>query len=157
MNSYKIGRATGLTQSVKNILSGMAYNFRKAMDGAIDPLGTPYDLGSMMHYGQTAFTNNKKRTIQVLDWRKRLLIGQRSSFSNNDIVQLNKMYNCRKYLNYSLDGWATKKVLLSRFSIIVNLAILNNKFCQKKRNIMNQSMYLWPINSLNLTMFWYES
>lgn len=75
----------------------MAYNFQKAYEGTIDPLGTPYDLESMMHYGQMAFSTNKKRTIQVLDWRKRLLIGQRSTFSNNDIVQLNKMYNCRKY------------------------------------------------------------
>jgi len=78
----------------ENIKKGMAYNFRKAGPGAIDSLGTPYDLESMMHYGQTAFTKNKKRTIEVLDWRKRLLVGQRDSFSNIDILQLNLMYKC---------------------------------------------------------------
>ena len=72
----------------------MKYNFRKAPPGAIDSLGTKYDLLSMMHYGGTAFTKNGHKTIEVIDWKKRLLIGQRSTFSNNDVTQLNLMYNC---------------------------------------------------------------
>jgi len=43
----------------KYIAGGTDGNFAKRSDLEIDGMGLPYDLGSVMHYGPTAFT---------LDW-----------------------------------------------------------------------------------------
>lgn len=44
----------------------MRYNFNKHSIHTIDSLGTPYDFGSMMHYGSTAFGNGYQ-TIKTID------------------------------------------------------------------------------------------
>lgn len=77
-------------------LSGLRFNFQKESD--VGSLDTPYDVSSMMHYGTASFSRNRHRTIRVRDYSKRLLIGQRRGFSNLDVLQLNRMYKCRKYL-----------------------------------------------------------
>lgn len=40
----------------ENVESGMEYNFEKFSANEIDPLNTQYDYGSIMHYGQDAFS-----------------------------------------------------------------------------------------------------
>lgn len=43
--------------------SGMEFNFNKYGRSTIDSLGTPYDYGSVMHYGSRAFSRNGRPTI----------------------------------------------------------------------------------------------
>jgi len=73
--------------------SNMRFNFNKHTTQTIDSLGTPYDFASMMHYGSTAFGNGRT-TIQTIRSANQRLIGQRNGFSDGDVVQINKMYNC---------------------------------------------------------------
>ena len=44
-------------------MSGMEFNFNKYGRSTIDSLGTPYDYGSVMHYGSRAFSRNGRPTI----------------------------------------------------------------------------------------------
>ena len=58
----------------------------------IDSYGFPYDYQSMMHYSATAFGNGNGTVIEVLDKSKK--IGQKRGFSQIDVAQINKMYQC---------------------------------------------------------------
>jgi len=76
-----------------NINRNMQFNFNKQPSSNINSLGTRYDLQSMMHYGQTAFSiNGRSLTIQTLDPANQKYIGQRNGFSSIDKEQINKMY-----------------------------------------------------------------
>ena len=46
-----------------NLFLGLAFAFNKYPRSTIDSLGTPYDYGSVMHYGSFAFSKNKRPTI----------------------------------------------------------------------------------------------
>jgi hypothetical protein len=46
-----------------------------------------------MHYGKTYFTKNGKNTIQKIG-DPNSSFGQRGGFSDNDKLQLNKLYSC---------------------------------------------------------------
>ncbi|XP_077982885.1 zinc metalloproteinase nas-4-like [Glandiceps talaboti] len=72
----------------QNIQRGMEYNFQKY---ALDPQGTQYDYYSIMHYPRNAFSNNGRDTIVP---RQSVQIGNRNSFSQTDIQELNKLYSC---------------------------------------------------------------
>ncbi len=61
-------------------------------------LGVPYDYGSVMHYSKTSFSKGSEPTIvtkipEFLD-----VIGQRMEFSDSDLLKLNRLYNCSKFL-----------------------------------------------------------
>ncbi len=76
-----------------NIQSGEAYNFEKHVSDG-DDFG-PYDFGSIMHYGATAFgkpdpvTGNPMQTIRTRGGES---IGQRDSLSVGDIASAAAMY-----------------------------------------------------------------
>jgi len=78
----------------KNLFKGMEFNFVKQTRDDVDPMGTPYDYDSMMHYGSIAFSKNSLRTIETKNCKDRLRIGQRRGFSKLDVQQLNLMYKC---------------------------------------------------------------
>ncbi|XP_002735951.1 zinc metalloproteinase nas-13-like [Saccoglossus kowalevskii] len=71
-----------------NIQRGMEYNFEKYN---LDSLGTEYDYASIMHYPRNAFSVNGQDTIVP---RQSVQIGNRNSFSQLDIYELNKLYEC---------------------------------------------------------------
>jgi len=73
-----------------NIAESMRYNFNKKSKYQIDYMGSPYDYKSVMHYNSYAFSINRKPTI--VDLQGKVIPTQRSGFSAQDLIQLNKMY-----------------------------------------------------------------
>jgi len=66
-----------------------AYNFYKQQT---ENLGTPYDYGSIMHYGRTAFTTTYgMETITPIP-NANVRIGQRQGLSRLDIQRVNRLY-----------------------------------------------------------------
>jgi len=75
----------------KNVTEKNKYNFRKIDPNELNSFNTPYDLLSMMHYGQKAF-GRRKITIRTKDPYYQNKIGQQDGFSKIDIQQINFMY-----------------------------------------------------------------
>ncbi|CAF3623452.1 unnamed protein product [Rotaria sp. Silwood1] len=71
---------------------GMSYNFEKYDNTAVDTQNTPYDYGSVMHYGPTAFSKNGLNTIEPL--QSGVVIGQRQTLSEIDIQEVRLFYGC---------------------------------------------------------------
>ncbi|KAJ7393856.1 hypothetical protein OS493_003523 [Desmophyllum pertusum] len=81
---------------------------------SIDSLGTPYDYGSVMHYGSKSFTKNGQPTI--VSKKVGVTLGQRNGLSAIDIEQMNKMYKCSggpaSFCNFNnglCSGWTQDK------------------------------------------------
>ncbi|XP_061646139.1 high choriolytic enzyme 1-like [Phyllopteryx taeniolatus] len=74
----------------ENIDPAMAHNFDMQ---DTNNLNTPYDYGSIMHYGRTAFSTNGRDTITPIP-DARVQIGQRQGMSNWDIERINVLYGC---------------------------------------------------------------
>lgn len=69
----------------------MAYNFLKQKT---NNQNTPYDYGSLMHYGKTAFAIQPGlETITPIP-DENVQIGQRQGLSKIDILRINKLYGC---------------------------------------------------------------
>ncbi|XP_062405956.1 hatching enzyme 1.2-like isoform X1 [Sardina pilchardus] len=76
----------------QNILRGQAYNFNKINT---NNLGTPYDYGSVMHYGRYAFSANRQPTIVPYP-NANVQIGRATQMSRMDILRVNRLYGCKK-------------------------------------------------------------
>ncbi|XP_073252468.1 blastula protease 10-like isoform X1 [Porites lutea] len=74
----------------QNIRPGFENNFLKYDNGFINSLASPYDYGSVMHYGDKFFTKNGQPTIEVLTPGAK--IGQRNGLSPIDAQQANLLY-----------------------------------------------------------------
>lgn len=75
----------------ENIDSNMAFNFYKHDTNNLD---TPYDYGSIMHYGRTAFAiySGVDTITPIPD--PNVQIGQRQGLSYWDIMRVNLLYGC---------------------------------------------------------------
>lgn len=76
--------------------TGFENNFAIASKDSTTTNGVPYDYGSVMHYGQGAFSNGNGSTIITLDPEFQDVIGQRIGLSNSDVKELNLRYQCSK-------------------------------------------------------------
>ncbi|KAF3850212.1 hypothetical protein F7725_019931 [Dissostichus mawsoni] len=72
-----------------NIMPDKRNNF-KVTHG--DTQNLPYDLDSIMHYGEYYFSQDGSPT--VLSKRSGVQIGQRSHLSELDVLRLNSLYHC---------------------------------------------------------------
>ena len=78
-----------------NISDDMQYNFYRQNTNNLD---TPYDYSSVMHYGRTAFSiQSGKDSITPIPNAK-VQIGQRHGMSYIDILRINKLYECKDFL-----------------------------------------------------------
>lgn len=74
--------------------SGREKNFNKYPASEVDFAGGMYDFDSLMHYGNYAFSKNRKATLVALK-NPKLQFGRRLKLSKTDILQLNAMYDCK--------------------------------------------------------------
>lgn len=97
---HEIGHAIGLfhehtrpdrdnfvTVHWNNVSSGKEINFEKIEVGAANY--SPYDFGSIMHYGEYFFSSNGERSISAPDG---ITVGQRDALSELDASSVDLMY-----------------------------------------------------------------
>ncbi|XP_070574803.1 zinc metalloproteinase nas-4-like isoform X2 [Ptychodera flava] len=84
----RLDRDNYVTIYWQNIQRGLEFNFQKY---ALDTQGTSYDYASIMHYPRNAFSSNGYDTIVP---KQSVSIGNRNAFSQTDIRELNKLYEC---------------------------------------------------------------
>jgi hypothetical protein len=70
----------------------MEFNFNKQPSSRINSFGVGYDYGSVMHYGERAFSRNGSPTIRSKQAGAQL--GQRRGLSAKDKLQLQQRYGC---------------------------------------------------------------
>uniref|UniRef100_A0A914WG51 Metalloendopeptidase n=1 Tax=Plectus sambesii TaxID=2011161 RepID=A0A914WG51_9BILA len=86
-------RDTYITVKSENMVAGTAGNVAKRAASEVNYYGTPYDVGSVMHYGPKAFTTSASLlTLETKDTKYRNTIGQRAHLSFVDVKQVNKAY-----------------------------------------------------------------
>ncbi|KAM4618875.1 high choriolytic enzyme 1-like [Polymixia lowei] len=75
---------------IENITPGLEYAFDK-----INTLnqGTPYDYNSVMHYHRYAFSKNNQPTLVAIP-DSSVEFGKATEMSQNDILRVNRLYNC---------------------------------------------------------------
>ncbi|CAH3037134.1 unnamed protein product, partial [Porites lobata] len=78
----------------QNIKPGQEKNFNKYPASEVDFAGGMYDFDSLMHYGNYAFSKNRKPTLVALK-NPKLQFGRTLKLSKTDILQLNAMYDCK--------------------------------------------------------------
>ncbi len=85
-------RDSFITVNLANVTAGKEHNFDKHVSDATD-IG-PYNYGSIMHYGATAFSKNGNNTITVKmpPGTASTVIGQRTSISVGDQNGLKTIY-----------------------------------------------------------------
>lgn len=72
----------------------MERNFNKYSNGVTDTLNKPYDLKSIMHYGNKAFSKNGRDTIVSRKHPGYKLGVSKERLSTADAYQLNQLYKC---------------------------------------------------------------
>lgn len=76
--------------------AGMERNFKCYKNGVTDTLNQPYDLKSIMHYGNKAFSKNGGNTIISRKYGANLQLGaKQEKLSFIDTKQLNQLYKCQ--------------------------------------------------------------
>uniref|UniRef100_A0A8B9GWB3 Metalloendopeptidase n=1 Tax=Astyanax mexicanus TaxID=7994 RepID=A0A8B9GWB3_ASTMX len=81
------------------VTDGLQHNFNKYDDSFVTDMNTPYDYESVMHYRPFSFNKDPDIptiTTNIPEFYN--IIGQYLDFSEQDVVRLNKMYNCSSTL-----------------------------------------------------------
>ena len=82
-----------MTVNWQNIQSSHQYNFDK-YDEEVEYLGFPYDLNSIMHYDNFAFSLNGEPTIVAKNGVTLLPSYKKFMLSQIDKAEIKKRYNC---------------------------------------------------------------
>ncbi|RXN16024.1 meprin A subunit beta-like protein [Labeo rohita] len=90
-----------VTINFENIITGQESNFNKYNESESTTQGTPYDYYSVMHYGKNAFSNGKGITIITKRPEFQDVIGQYLDMSEYDVIELNKLYKCNSWVEYT--------------------------------------------------------
>ncbi|CAH1793648.1 unnamed protein product, partial [Owenia fusiformis] len=77
-----------------NIKPGWDSNFLKQPPGGTEVYKDVYDLKSIMHYGEHAYTKGDKYKTILIKKPSNVVLGQRKMLSEQDIKGLRKMYDC---------------------------------------------------------------
>jgi len=85
-------RDSYISINMQNVIDGYKFAFNKYSH--VSSHGVGYDYGSVMHYGQTAFSKNRRVTIQTKDpyWQNR--IGRAPGLAESDVKLAKIIYNC---------------------------------------------------------------
>ncbi|XP_078139462.1 low choriolytic enzyme-like isoform X1 [Centroberyx gerrardi] len=75
---------------LENVRPGKEHNFDRI---ETRNLGTPYDYGSVMHYGRFFFSRNMLPTILPIP-DNNVVIGRAEQMSPTDILRINLLYSC---------------------------------------------------------------
>ncbi|KAK3087810.1 hypothetical protein FSP39_010940 [Pinctada imbricata] len=78
----------------ENIVDGKVDDFKKQMPNIMDTFDSPYDYGSIMHYGPKTFSKNGETVLEAL-YDDHKTMGQRVGFSDADIWKIEKLYDCK--------------------------------------------------------------
>lgn len=88
----------------ENIQKGQEHNFNRYKPKDMDFNGGSYDFSSIMHYGNFAFSKNKRPTmLSVKD--PTLQFGQIAELSPTDVIQLNNVYDCKSDKSRGWSNW----------------------------------------------------
>jgi len=82
-----------VTINWSNIQAGMEHNFVMLPPAQINLLGTPYDYGSVMHYGAYDFAIDRN-VPTIIPHDPKAVIGQRATLSSRDIERVQILYGC---------------------------------------------------------------
>lgn len=100
--------------NLENIAPGDREEFDKYQAGVAANIGKDYDFASIMHYGMLAFSMNGKPSIEPLDTKvDASVIGQRSGFSDLDIIELNEAFKCNGNPSESNAGLTSQSSLVA--------------------------------------------
>merc|ERR1712055_552788 len=80
--------------NLENIIDGEKHNFVKKSESEVSEFRLPYDFESVMHYSDTAYSKNEKKTIETIDPSKQDIIGNSDGVSEGDILLVKRMYGC---------------------------------------------------------------
>ncbi|XP_018410804.1 PREDICTED: meprin A subunit beta-like [Nanorana parkeri] len=83
----------------ENIQSSQVSNFQLYDESIATFLDVPYDYTSVMHYSNKAFSTGKA-TIITKNAQFNNVIGQQTDLSPDDVLKLNRLYNCTSSLTF---------------------------------------------------------
>merc|ERR1712121_356334 len=89
-------RDSYVTIHLDNIASQHHHDFAKRTSRDMQLLGTPYDFGSIMHYGAYTFAVDKSRPSisPKSGMGEGVTMGQRLAMSTQDVTRIQKLYEC---------------------------------------------------------------
>eukprot|EP00116_Pleurobrachia_bachei_P004424 sb/3464686/ len=91
----------------ENVKSDELGNFRKRDPSEVDSLNSPYDYGSLMHYGLKDFSGNKQPTLRGKLWRHSHLVrSHQVSMVPNDNISGNQVLVTECGLSKSSQKWS---------------------------------------------------
>lgn len=80
----------------ENVKPKYMNNFRKISKDQMNYFGTSYDLDSIMHVNDKAYSKNGEITIKTVDPKLQHKIKElKSKLSPGDVKRINNMYKCR--------------------------------------------------------------